>query len=202
VKRSNAALLDRREVVAAVLHSRGDSLLVTGLGSPTYDAAAVGEHPLHFSLWGGMGGAAMVGLGLALAQPSRRVLVLTGDGEMLMGLGSLATIGVSAPRNLGIIVIDNERYGETGMQPTHTASGVDLAGIARAASFPVAGTIREQAELESWIPMLYQKDGPIFAAVKVSASQPAASLRPQDGTEIHYRFRAALLASSQSRPSP
>jgi len=120
--------LDRREAVAEILKRRGDALVVAGLGAPCWDTAAAGEHPLNFYTWGGMGGAAMIGLGLALAQPRRRVLVITGDGEMLMGLGALATIGVQQPRNLAVIVMDNEHYGETGMQQTHTRLGVDLAG--------------------------------------------------------------------------
>ena len=125
--------LERRAAVAAILKPRGDALVVAGLGSPAWDAAAAGDHPLNFYLWGAMGGAAMIGLGLALAQPRRRVLVITGDGEMLMGLGSLATIGVQQPRNLALVVLDNEHYGETGMQETHTRRGIDLAGVAKAA---------------------------------------------------------------------
>src|SRR5215831_11168755 len=112
--------LSRRGAIARILAGRGDTLLVTGLGSPTYDCAAAGDHPLNFYLWGAMGSAVTVGLGVALAQPKRRVLVITGDGEMLMGLGALATVAVKKPDNLAIVVIDNERYGETGMQRTHT----------------------------------------------------------------------------------
>src|SRR5213595_418724 len=123
--------LSRRSAVARILADRRDTLVVTGLGSPTYDCAAVGDHPLNFYLWGAMGSAVTVGLGLALAQPKRRVLVVTGDGEMLMGLGALATVGVQQPKNLSVVVIDNEHYGETGMQATHTASGIDLAAAAK-----------------------------------------------------------------------
>src|SRR6266540_1660932 len=123
--------LARRSAIARILADRGDMLVVTGLGSPTYDCAAVGDHPLNFYLWGAMGSAVTVGLGLALAQPKRRVLVITGDGEMLMGLGALATAAVKRPDNLAILVIDNEHYGETGMQCTHTSTAVDLAGVAR-----------------------------------------------------------------------
>src|SRR6187549_2379710 len=129
--------LKRRAAMAALVKDRDDDLLVVpGLGSTTWDLAAAGDDPRNFYLWGAMGGAAMVGLGLALAQPDRRVLVVTGDGEMLMGLGSLATISVARPTNLSIITIDNEYYAETGMQPSHTGCGVDLAGIARAANIP------------------------------------------------------------------
>src|SRR5882757_6045291 len=129
------AKLMRRDVVAQILADRGDILVVTGLGSPTYDCAAAGDHPLNFYLWGAMGSAVTVGLGLAMAQPKRRVLVITGDGELLMGLGALATVGAKKPGNLAIAVIDNEHYGETGMQRTHTSAGVDLAGIAHSAGF-------------------------------------------------------------------
>ena len=111
------------------------SLVVPGLGAPTYDVAAAGDHPLNFYLWGAMGGAAMIGLGLALARPDRRVAVITGDGEMLMGLGSLATIGVKQPPNLAIVVLDNRHYGETGMQASHTDAGIDLIGIAKSCRF-------------------------------------------------------------------
>ena len=123
--------LHRRDVVSLLLKDRDGLLVVAGLGSTAWDVTAAGDSPLNFPLWGAMGNAAMFGLGLALAQPKRRVLVLTGDGEMLMGLGSLATIGTQRPRNLSVVVIDNERYGETGMQRTHTAAGVDLAKVAK-----------------------------------------------------------------------
>ena len=125
------ATLRRREVVGSLLKDRKDLLVVAGLGSTAWDITAAGDHDLGFPLWGAMGQAAMIGLGLAIAQPKRRVLVITGDGEMLMGLGALATIGVQHPKNLTVVVIDNERYGETGMQHTHTAHGVDLAGVAK-----------------------------------------------------------------------
>ena len=123
--------MKRRDVVKKLLSGRKDLLVVAGLGSTAWDITAAGDSPLSFPMWGAMGQAAMIGLGLALAQPKRRVLVITGDGEMLMGLGSLATIGVQQPANLTVVVIDNERYGETGMQETHTAHGIDLKAVAR-----------------------------------------------------------------------
>src|SRR6202162_3812568 len=139
--------LDRRKAVAQILARRGNALIVAGLGAPCWDITAAGDSPLNFYTWGGMGSAAMIGLGLALAQPKRRVLVITGDGEMLMALGALATIGVQQPRNLAVIVMDNEHYGETGMQQTHTRLGVDLAGMAKAAGFRAADTIYSTAQL-------------------------------------------------------
>jgi len=134
----SAGRLDRRDLCRAVLADRGGLLVIAGLGAPAWDISAVDDCPENLPLWGGMGGAAMLGLGLALAQPTRRVLVVTGDGEMLMGLGALATIAVKQPSNLAILVLDNEHYGETGMQETHTKHGVDLVAIARGAGFEQA----------------------------------------------------------------
>ncbi len=185
--------LDRRKVVAALLAERGNALVVTGLGSPTYDTYAAGDHDLNFYLWGAMGGAAMVGLGLALAQPKRRVLVITGDGEMLMGLGSLATIAVAAPKNLAIAVIDNGHYGETGMQPAHTGRGVDITGMAKAAGFRSATTIKTQAALKLWTGKFHRQSGPVFGDIKVSALPAPMTLPLRDGTAIRQRFRSALL---------
>ena len=163
----NRILLERRAVVAKLLENRGDLLVVSGLGAPTYDCAAVGDHELNFYLWGAMGSAATIGLGLATAQPTRRVLVITGDGEMLMGLGALATVGVRRPANLAIVVLDNERYGETGNQATHTASGVDLAGVAAAAGFPHSYRVEDDTSLAALLPLLRAGQGPLFAAIKV-----------------------------------
>ena len=185
-------VLDRREAIKAILDKRGDALLVTGLGSSCYDAG-VHDHPNTFYLWGAMGAAAMVGLGLALAQPKRRVIVITGDGEMLMGLGSLATIGARKPSNLAIVVIDNELYSETGMQPTHTAHGVDLAGMAKAADFAVADTVHTEAELTRSIDTLYGTQGPVFIDIKVSNKRYPLSIRLRDGAHIKNRFRENLL---------
>jgi thiamine pyrophosphate-dependent acetolactate synthase large subunit-like protein len=186
--------LDRRDVVKALLAPRGDALLVTGLGSSSYDAGTV-DHPNTYYMWGGMGGAAMIGLGLALAQPKRRVLVITGDGEMLMGLGSLATIGAEKIRNLSIVVIDNELYSETGMQPTHTARGVDLAAIAKAAGFAATATVSTEQGLKIWVPKLYKTPGPVFLDLKVNANRYPLSIRLRDGAHIKNRFREALLGS-------
>jgi thiamine pyrophosphate-dependent acetolactate synthase large subunit-like protein len=192
-QRSEHYPLRRREVVAALLEKRGEMLVVAGLGAPAWDATAAGDHPLTFPLWGAMGGAPMIGLGLALAQPGRRVLVLTGDGEMLMGLGALATIAVQAPANLAIAVLDNERYGETGMQPTHTAHDVDLAAMAAAAGLPVTGTVRDAAALQDAVPTIRAAPGPVFFAVKVRAEELPLVLPPKDGAYLKDRFRAALL---------
>ena len=187
------AKLARRAVVAALLAERGDLLVVAGLGSSAWDCAAAGDHPLTFSLWGGMGTAAMVGLGLALAQPERRVLVVTGDGEMLMGLGGLATVAAQEPANLAIAVLDNECHGETGGQPTHTAFGADLAGVARACGFAEARLVHDTDGLTAALPLIREAPGPIFVAIKVSGAPVPRVLPPRDGAYLKDRFRAALL---------
>ena len=191
-------MLDRRKVAAEILKQRGDALAVAGLGAPTWDTAAAGDSALNFYTWGGMGGAAMIGLGLALAQPGRRVLVITGDGELLMGLGALATIAVQRPRNLAIIVMDNERYGETGMQDTHTRFGVDLAGIAKSAGFRTSGTVYSAAQLKTWIPRFYRQAGPVFCDIKVMTQAAPMVLPVRDGPTLRNRFREALLGAEQA----
>ena len=182
--------IERRAAAAALLRDPGDLLVVTGLGSTTYDAGAAGDRDLNFYLWGAMGASAMIGLGLALAQPSRRVLVLTGDGEMLMGLGALATIAAAAPANLAIVVFDNGRYGETGAQASHTALGADLAAAAAACGWRATATITRAEELESL--RLRLRTEPLFAVVRIAPTEPPRFLPPRDGTFLQHRFRAAL----------
>lgn len=185
--------LDRRKVVAKILAHRGDALLITGLGSPCWDAAAAGDSDRNFYVWGAMGGAAMIGLGLAIAQPKRRILVITGDGEMLMGLGALATIAVQKPANLSVVVMDNERYGETGMQRTHTHFGVDLAGIAASSGFPLALTLESMKAVDAFVPKIYAAKGPVFAAVKVDDARLPMVLPERDGTWLKSRFRKSVV---------
>ncbi len=187
---SSEGTLDRRAVTATLLREPGDLLVVTGLGAATYDAGAAGDRPLNFYLWGAMGGAAMVGLGLALAQPRRRVLVLTGDGEMLMGLGALATIAGAKASNLSIAVLDNARYGETGAQGSHTGLGTDLAAVAAACGWTATTTARGMAEVEALRPRLRAE--PLFAVVKISPADVPRHLPPRDGAHLADRFRRAL----------
>ena len=158
-----APMLERREFVRRLLIARGSLLVVSGLGSATYDVAAAGDHALNFYLWGAMGGTAMIGLGLALAQPERRGAVITGDGDMLMGVGSLATIGVKQPRNLAIVVLDNASYCETGMQPSHTAAGVDLVAMARACRFRQARAVSRLDETDDIRALLHAGEGPVLS---------------------------------------
>ena len=178
--------MKRRDAVNSLLQNRKDLLLVAGLGSTAWDCTAAGDSPLTFPMWGAMGQAAMMGLGLALAQPTRRVLVITGDGEALMGLGALATIGVQKPPNLTVVVIDNERYGETGMQQTHTAYGVDLEGVARSCGLKVF-------KFEDAGKAIHGADGPNFCVVKVEVEKIPLVLPPREGALLKARFRRALL---------
>ena len=188
----NNPRLDRRAAMRALLDRRGDMLLVTGLGSTTWDAASVGDDERNFYLWGAMGAAAMVGLGLAIAQPERRVLVVTGDGEMLMGLGALATIGVERPPNLALVVFDNGHYGETGMQPSHTQAGVSLGGVVRACGIASVFDIADAAALSEFAARLHDFDRTIFARVAIHADDPPRVLPSRDGVHLKNRFRHAL----------
>ena len=190
---NDQTLLDRRGVVAALVRARGNLLVVSGLGGTTWDLASTGDHDLNFYLWGGMGNAVPMALGLALAQPQRRVLVVTGDGEMLMGLGAFATVAVQRPANLAIAVIDNERYGETGDQLTHSALGSDLAAIARGAGIDDAETLTDLAGVNAFRDKTHTAPGPLLAVIKVAPHAADMVLPPRDGIYVKHRFRNALL---------
>jgi len=192
-KPSTPGTLARRDAVAALLRHRTKLLVVTGLGSPTYDVHAAGDRDDNYYLWGAMGGAALVGLGLAQAQPDKQILVITGDGEQLMAFGSLATISVAKPRNLTIAVIDNHHFGETGMQLSHTGQGVDLAKVAATCGFASTGTLRTSKEVER-LGRTIEKPfkGPRLFVIKVAAENPPRSLPSRDAVFIKSRFRAHL----------
>jgi thiamine pyrophosphate-dependent acetolactate synthase large subunit-like protein len=197
----DAVMLDRRAFVRQLLTDRAGLLVVSGLGSATYDLAAAGDHPLNFYLWGAMGGAAMIGLGLALARPERRIAVLTGDGDMLMGLGSLATIGVKQPKNLAIVVLDNLHYGETGMQASHTAAGIDLVATALACRFKHARAVSRIDEAADVRQLLQTGVGPILINARIGAEELPRVLPLRDGHAIKQRFIEALdLTCDRSPP--
>ncbi|MDD3797987.1 MAG: thiamine pyrophosphate-dependent enzyme [Novosphingobium sp.] len=185
--------LHRRDAVARLLEDRGDLLVVTGLGSPTYDTFAAGDHPGNFYLWGAMGGAAMTGLGIALAQPERPVAVITGDGEQLMGLGALATIAVQKPANLSIVVLDNGHYGETGGQLSHSGAGVDLAQVARAVGIAEVLDVKAAGDLAAARNALHAKGaGPKVIVVRIVNEETSRALPTRDGGYLKDRFRAHL----------
>lgn len=186
--------MDRRVAVDRLVAARGDGLIVSGLGSPSYDVHAAGDHDANYYLWGAMGGAALVGLGIALAKPARRTMVITGDGEQLMALGALATIAVAAPANLDVFVLDNEHYGETGMQASHTGIGIDLAASAAACGFTDTGVLLSIDELDALIARSDWSDqtGPRLFVLKIQVDSPPRSLPSRDAVFIKNRFRAHL----------
>ena len=184
--------LDRRAVTAKLLEDRGDLLVVTGLGSPSYDAMAAGDHDLNYYLWAAMGSAATVGFGLAMTQREKPVLVLTGDGEMLMGLGALASIGQKLPPNLTIAVLDNGHYGETGMQTSHTGRDIELARFAEAANFPWTRVVTDMDGVSDLRTRMQSRSGTSFAAIKIAAENLPRALPPRVGVHVKNRFRAAL----------
>ena len=196
---SAQATLNRREVVASILSDRGEALAITSLGNPTFDVAAAGDCAQNFYLWGAMGGAVMVGLGLAKAQPTKRVIVFVGDGEMMMGIGSLATAAVHPSDNLSIVVIDNEHYAETGMQPAHAGRGVDIAQVARATGFQQTLVARTQQELDAAVDLVLTGKGPVLVTIKVTTDPAPTALPPRDGPYLRSRFREALLGADAHR---
>jgi thiamine pyrophosphate-dependent acetolactate synthase large subunit-like protein len=186
------ALLDRRQAVATLLKERDRLLVVCGLGSPSYDVHAAGDHDANYYLWGAMGAAALIGLGLAQARPDRIVAAITGDGEQLMGLGGLATIAVAKPKNLVVIVIDNGHFGETGMQMSHTGRGIELARIAEACGIE-AKIARRPADLEAMRAGLHRMGtGPRLFVVKVKAEAVPRSLPIRDAVHLKNRLRGHL----------
>ena len=185
--------LERRAAMTALMQGRGDDLLVVpGLGSTTYDLAAAGDNDRNFYLWGAMGGAAMIGLGLALAQPDKRVAVITGDGEMLMGMGALATIGIQQPETLAVIVFDNGMYLETGGQPSHTAGGVDIVSVARSCGFGTCLEVTDEAGLADLAGRLKTLKSLLVARVAIKPEEPPRVLPEKEGAVLKRRFRAAL----------
>ena len=200
------ATLQRRRLVKAILAGADDNLLViAGLGSSNWDITEAGDRPLNMPLWGAMGAPVSMGLGLALAQPARRVLVITGDADMMMSLGSLATVAAQQPDNLAICVLDNEKFGETGNQASHTSprnngptnsgAGADLAMIARGCGIADSAIVHTSDEVAPLVKDLRTGKGPVFRLVKVMVEKLEFVMPPQDGAHLKDRFRQALLGS-------
>ncbi len=182
----------RRPFVAELLSRRNGALVVCGLGSPTWDAFAAGDSAEYLYSWGGMGLAVPTALGVALAQPARRVVCITGDGEMLMGIGSLGVVADQAPANLGILVLDNESFGETGRQRGLTSGRTDIAAVAQ--GFGIARTliVTEQGAVAELAELLFETPGPVLAVAKIALTEDPWALPEKDGATIAQRFRAAL----------
>ncbi len=186
------ATIDRRDFVARLLQACPQALVVTGLGSPTYDVFASGDSDRYFYLWGAMGGAVSIGLGLALAQPSRPVLVITGDGEALMGMGSLATAAAQRPDNLAIVVLDNGHFGETGMQRSHSSMGTRMAQVAQACGIAQAREVMAIDEVGEVAATVNACAGISFAQVHIRREEVPRALPSRDGTLVKNRFRIGL----------
>lgn len=189
---SNTNKINRRVFVAALLARYPDALVVTGLGSPSYDVYAAGDRPGTFYLWGAMGGSTSVALGLALAQPDRQVIAITGDGEQLMGIGSLATAAAQQPANLAIVVLDNGHFGETGMQQSHTSLGTSLAGVAKACGIAKTLEVHSVEQLDQLVQLIDDGNGATLAQVFIHAEEHPRALPPRDGAYVRNRFRAHL----------
>jgi thiamine pyrophosphate-dependent acetolactate synthase large subunit-like protein len=189
-----SGLFDRRRLVADLLTRRGDSLVIGGLGASTWDLAAAGEHPANIYLWGAMGLACSIGLGLALAQPARRVVVITGDGEMMMGIGSLAVIANAPCSNLGILVLDNQAFGETGRQSGLTAGSTDIRVMAEGAGIRSTMAVRSPGDLEALNTLMFEKAGPTLAVAKIEFSEDPLVLPTNNAAWMAEQFRRAVLA--------
>jgi len=190
--------LKRREVLSSVLTERGDALVVSSLGTSTYDLFAVSPAPGNAYLWNAMGQAAPVGLGLAIAQPERRVLVIAGDGDMMMGIGSLSVIAAQAIRNLSILVIDNEGFEETGGQAGLSSARADIARIALGSGFTETMIVRDATKAVELPDFLWRKPGPVLAVVKVGPSTDDPVYPCMDGAELVRIFRATVLSDAVS----
>lgn len=185
-------LIERRAFVADLLAQTPEALVVTGLGSASYDVFAAGDCDKNYYLWGAMGGSTCLGLGLALAQPDKSVVVITGDGEQLMGIGSLGTIAVKQPKNLTIVVLDNGHFGETGMQQSHSGLGASLVAIAKGFGIANAYEVHEAQQTSNLAAQIKARQETVFAQVFINADEPPRALPPRDGPYIKNRFRLAL----------
>jgi thiamine pyrophosphate-dependent acetolactate synthase large subunit-like protein len=183
--------MDRLEATRHLVTLLTDEAVIASLGHPAYDLFAAADRPEHFYTWGSMGLASSIGLGLAMARPDRRVVVLDGDGSLLMNLGSLATIGWVRPANLVLIVWDNALYGTTGGQPTATAHTADLEAAARAMGFASTATVRTSDALGAAFARTREVPGPWMIVAKVTESPPIAK-PPLDCVSIKQRFMAAM----------
>ncbi len=193
---SATGTLDRCDAVPKLIGNPTDFLIITGLAGTAKDIAHLCEpHPNYYACAGVMGGATAMGLGLALAQPSRQVLVVTGDGELLMNVGSLATVSIMSPPNLAIICVDNGHYGETGYQKSHTSLGVDLAAIAAGSGIPQVRTITQEADIAEAAALIRQTGAPSFVLLKVKPTDPPKVRRSMDAAWTKHRFRDALLGT-------
>lgn len=189
---SGSNKIQRRAFVAELLAKREGALVIPGLGSPTWDCFAAGDSPEYLYSWGGMGLAVPTALGLAMAQPDRRILALTGDGEMMMGIGSLGVVADQAPDNLAILVLDNEHFGETGRQTGLSSNQTDLCKVAEGFGIKQTRAVTEHGAVGDLAEFLFKTPGPVFATAKIALSEDPWMLPVKDGVAIARRFRVAV----------
>jgi len=187
-------VLDRCTAVPALIGRHEDFLHIAGLAGTVYDISALtGSGANMYGLAGAMGAACTMGLGLALARPDKRVLVTTGDGELLMSLGALATISVLNPTNLSILCVDNGHYGETGYQVSHTSLGVDLEAIAQGAGIKLTRTVETEADITDGARILREANATAFVLLRVKPTDPPKAKLNLNGAACREAFRKALL---------
>ncbi|GGI27604.1 thiamine pyrophosphate-binding protein (plasmid) [Bradyrhizobium sp. CCBAU 53351] len=192
-------VLDRREAVPALVGGHKEFLFIAGLAGTARDVTSlVNDGPSAYGLGGAMGAATMMGLGLALARPDRTVIAFCGDGELLMNVGSLATIGVRNPPNLRIVCVDNGHYGETGYQRSHTSLGVDLEKIAVGSGIRRTLTIGTAAELPKGSKLLRESEDAVFILMRVKPTDPPKFKRTLDPAVCRVRFKAALADAARA----
>ena len=193
------ALLDRRELLPGLFPNPSEYLMVSGLAGASRDAAALtSEADNIFTMGGAMGAAVSIGLGMALCAPDKQIAVITGDGELIMNIGSLATVATAAANNLSIVCIDNGRHGETGGQKSHTAERTDLELMAKGAGIPATLTISRPEELEAAARFLTESPAPRFLWARVMPGPPSDWKRNWHLADCRTRFRDAVLRDSGS----
>ncbi len=185
----------RFEATQLVLRHAGDRPIVSNLGPTTDELWHAGHRDRNFYTYGSMGLCSSIALGMAVST-GEQVISLDGDGSMLMNLGTIATIGREQPKNLIVIVWDNEQWGQTGHQASHTAHGTDLEQVARSCSIEHTETVRDLESLESVLLTALEQDGPWFIVAKIEEAEylPVAPIEPE---MTLYRFRSTFVPPQQ-----
>ena len=187
-------VLDRKTAVPALLGDISDFLVVGGLAGAAQELGVITDNaPGVFGLAGAMGAALPMAIGLALAQPKRKILCHTGDAELLMTLGALATAAVMNPPNLRIVCVDNGRFGETGNQQSHTGLGTRIDQIAAGAGIPAVLAVNTEDDIAAAHTLLHSGDGLCFILLRVREGEPLKNKRNLRPHVDRDRFREALL---------
>ena len=186
------SLMNRFKLTQTVVGMIGnDDVVIGGIGHNNFDLWAAGQRPRNFYMLGSMGLTTSIGLGVAIAKPRDRVLVMEGDGSLLMHLGALGTVAAAAPKNLIVLLWDNGAYQITGSQPTLTAKGVDLVGIAKASGLEKSFWAADETEFKALVARALKEDGPWFIACKTDNKKPEG-VTDRDPARIRYNFMKGL----------